>query len=129
MIRASAPGKVVLWGEYAVLTGAPGLVLAVDRRAGCTLTPGGGTWNFETRGLAAPAARLNRADLLGERPPLSPGGELAWHVLNGLSKELEKRQEPRDLGARIPTGATLTTDTTSFLDYGQKRGIGSSAVS
>ncbi|MDZ7789645.1 MAG: hypothetical protein U5L08_03975 [Xanthomonadales bacterium] len=29
---ATAPGKVVLLGEYAVLDGAPGLVLAVDRR-------------------------------------------------------------------------------------------------
>jgi len=32
-IRASAPGKLVLTGEYAVLEGAPALVLAVDRRA------------------------------------------------------------------------------------------------
>jgi phosphomevalonate kinase len=32
-ISASAPGKLVLTGEYAVLEGAPALVLAVDRRA------------------------------------------------------------------------------------------------
>ncbi len=32
-VRASAPGKLVLTGEYAVLEGAPALVLAVDRRA------------------------------------------------------------------------------------------------
>ena len=31
-IRASAPGKLVALGEYAVLEGAPALVLAIDRR-------------------------------------------------------------------------------------------------
>lgn len=33
MIRASAPGKMILIGEYAVLEGASALVCAVDRRA------------------------------------------------------------------------------------------------
>jgi phosphomevalonate kinase len=37
-IVASAPGKLVLLGEYAVLEGAAALVLAVDRRARVTLT-------------------------------------------------------------------------------------------
>ena len=36
-VTASAPGKLVLLGEYAVLEGAPALVLAVDRRAHVTL--------------------------------------------------------------------------------------------
>ena len=36
-ILASAPGKLVVSGEYAVLVGAPALVLAVDRRITCTL--------------------------------------------------------------------------------------------
>jgi phosphomevalonate kinase len=30
-VHARAPGKVVVLGEYAVLDGAPALVLAVDR--------------------------------------------------------------------------------------------------
>lgn len=37
-IAASAPGKLVVLGEYAVLEGAPALVLAVDRRVRATLT-------------------------------------------------------------------------------------------
>lgn len=40
MVVASAPGKVMLFGEYAVLAGAPALVAAVQRRAVCTFTPG-----------------------------------------------------------------------------------------
>jgi phosphomevalonate kinase len=36
-VTASAPGKLVLLGEYAVLEGAPALVMAVDRRARATL--------------------------------------------------------------------------------------------
>ena len=31
-VRATAPGKLVVLGEYAVLTGAPALGLAVDRQ-------------------------------------------------------------------------------------------------
>ncbi|MEM9384980.1 MAG: hydroxymethylglutaryl-CoA reductase, degradative [Pseudomonadota bacterium] len=33
IIRSTAPGKLIVLGEYAVLEGAPALVLAVDRRA------------------------------------------------------------------------------------------------
>ena len=36
-IRASAPGKIVLSGEYAVLDGAPAICAAVDRRAAVTI--------------------------------------------------------------------------------------------
>lgn len=118
MIRASAPGKVVLWGEYAVLAGAPGLVMAVDRRAACRLAPGGDAWRLETPGLPGPAVTCTRADLLGERAPLDPGGALAWHALQQLP----------DLHGGIPSGGSLTTDTRSFQDRGQKIGIGSSAA-
>lgn len=38
-IEASAPGKLVLIGEYAVLDGAPAVVLGVDRRAHVILEP------------------------------------------------------------------------------------------
>ena len=37
MIVASAPGKAVVSGEYAVLAGAPALIAALDRRVTCTL--------------------------------------------------------------------------------------------
>jgi phosphomevalonate kinase len=55
-ITASAPGKLVLLGEYAVLVGVPALVLAVDRRARVSLSPAAGeAWEIvsPTLGLAA----------------------------------------------------------------------------
>ena len=39
-VTASAPGKVVLCGEYAVLDGAPAIAMAVDRRASVTIEDG-----------------------------------------------------------------------------------------
>ena len=36
-IRASAPGKVIVAGEYAVLHGAPAVAMAIDRRAHVTI--------------------------------------------------------------------------------------------
>ena len=55
---ASAPGKVVLCGEYAVLDGAPAISMAVNRRALVTLIPvsgDGGT--VKSIGLVAGADR------------------------------------------------------------------------
>lgn len=42
-VTASAPGKVVLSGEYAVLDGAPAIAMAVNRRASVTIDDGSRT--------------------------------------------------------------------------------------
>jgi len=64
---ATAPGKLILTGEYAVLDGAPAIVVAVDRRATARRTPtppGSSPFLLAVadeiaarRGAAAPAAR------------------------------------------------------------------------
>lgn len=62
-VRAEAPGKLALLGEYAVLWGAPALVLAVDRR--CRAEIGASpdeTCRLETR---SPAARRVEAAVAG----------------------------------------------------------------
>ena len=43
-----APGKLVLVGEYAVLDGAPAVVLAIDRGVSCQIEPGGDQLVIET---------------------------------------------------------------------------------
>jgi len=43
-----APGKLVLLGEYAVLLGAPAVVLAVNRGVGCTVELGGTELHIHT---------------------------------------------------------------------------------
>ena len=40
MTHILAPGKIILFGEYAVLDGEPALVIAVDRHVRCQVTPG-----------------------------------------------------------------------------------------
>ena len=57
----SAPGKVVLWGEYAVLDGAPAAVMAVNRYANVTLTPAAAMTQCTSRGLLTPG--VHKADL------------------------------------------------------------------
>ncbi len=65
-VVASAPGKLVLCGEYAVLEGAPAIVLALDRRAQVTLTPRGGDgWLVDAPTLGIHGAN-GRLDGCGE---------------------------------------------------------------
>jgi phosphomevalonate kinase len=120
MIRARAPGKVVLWGEYAVLTGAPALVMAVDRYAECTVAPGDDVWRFEARGFQAPAAAVPRERLLSREPPAADAvWHTTWHVLQEL---------PRSALRRLPAGGRLRSDSRSFHHRGTKLGLGSSAA-
>jgi phosphomevalonate kinase len=66
LVIATAPGKLILTGEYAVLDGAPALVTAVDRRAVATRDNVRGSSPFllavaqeiaNRRGIADPAAQ------------------------------------------------------------------------
>jgi len=117
MIEARAPGKVVLWGEYAVLLGAPALVMAVDRYAVCHLTPGGEAWGFSCAGYNAPDATLSRERLLGVAPPAARHvASIPWHVLHALEN-----------GA-LGNGGRVHTDTRAFYQGEEKLGLGSSAA-
>jgi phosphomevalonate kinase len=81
----TAPGKLVLMGEYAVLDGAPALVLAVHRGVGCRVEPGPDRLLIETPGgdarfvraaleaVAAAAARYTFFDLDPCHLPGKPG--------------------------------------------------------
>lgn len=59
---ATAPGKLILTGEYAVLDGAPALVMAVDRRAVARRGPPGARSPFLDAVIAELAARRGEDD-------------------------------------------------------------------
>lgn len=121
---ASAPGKLVLFGEYAVLEGAPALVMAAGPRAKATFALAGSNappvWHVH-----APTLQLRVALEAHEGAIRAVGGAevpvplaLAAAILNniyGLS------------GHMLPYG-TLTLDTEAFFRGGTKLGLGSSGA-
>ncbi|MEQ8858625.1 MAG: hypothetical protein RIC56_08255 [Pseudomonadales bacterium] len=120
-ITASAPGKVVLWGEYAVLMGAPALVMAVNRYATCRLEPSGTPgWQVSASGFHAAAATPGRRQLLDpDTAPGHPVWDVLWHVLCSL---------PSDQTANLPDRIRAHFDTGAFHQHGAKLGLGSSAA-
>lgn len=120
MIEYSAPGKAVVWGEYAVLEGAPALVMAVNRYATARVEPAAETWQLSSAGFES-AAELSVAEL--ESAPTTE----AAGITGLLRAVLSALGNPG-----LPAGARLHTDTRDFhsRDHGnaQKLGIGSSAA-
>lgn len=127
-LTASAPGKLVLLGEYAVLFGAPAAVLAVDRRARVDLAPASG----ELWSVLAPPLLSTPVDF-----ELTAGGRLRWTGARGDRLPLVDRV----VGAMVASGmldpgslrpATVTLDTRPFYARGAtdlvKLGLGSSAA-
>ena len=113
ILEASAPGKQVLTGEYAVLAGAPALAAAVDRRVTCRVTPRtGGDWTFVSRGFEARAA--HRRHLLPDNGPAA----LARSALTSLDID------PRRLSPHIQ----FEIDSRPFYRGAEKLGFGSSAA-
>jgi len=105
-IRASAPGKLVALGEYAVLEGAPALVLAIDRYAVATLgSSPDAQCHLETR----MAERGDRSFSLGV-----PSGVALIDTVIGSAP-----------ATRAWSGLL---DSSAFFDGGTKLGLGSSAA-
>lgn len=126
-VEAFAPGKLLLIGEYAVLDGAPALVLAVDRLARVTITraPGGDGW------LNAPQLGIERAAMRVRADALQCHGVPADRL--GLTGRLV----PGILAAlgRVPEeilSLNLEIDTSELFEPGTgqpvKLGLGSSAA-
>jgi phosphomevalonate kinase len=128
--EVSAPGKLVLFGEYAVLFGAPAAVAAVNRRAFVTLRPfAGNGWEFAAPGLVARRARLE----------VEPDNTVRWHDERlgheeyGLIDKLLRgigESGSIDLVNLPPLEASL--DTRAFFEsaggWESKLGLGSSAA-
>ena len=74
-LRVTAPGKLVLTGAYAVLDGAPAIVVAVDRRARASEGPGEAT--AEVRAALENPPSVDVSELLHEGKKLGLGSSAA----------------------------------------------------
>ncbi len=124
-IVASAPGKLVLCGEYAVLEGAPAIVLAMDRRAQVTLTPSIG--NELT--IDAPALGLHgiRGRLDGHRRMswcnVDAGVAAQLQLVSAVLEELPGADPLTPFHAQLDTSALFAAGPSAI-----KLGLGSSAA-
>ncbi len=107
-VRATVPGKLVVLGEYAVLAGAPALVLAVDRRCQADLGPS----EDERCQLCIRAPELRETSF--------PVGATSGVALVDLVTSA--------LEAGGPLAWRAGIDSSGFFDGETKLGIGSSAA-
>ncbi len=115
---ASAPGKLILLGEYAVLEGAPAVVLAVDRRARVRITAG------------ADHNVLDAPEITTTAVPFSvdPSGNVSWFGVDPATTA--RLGVIEQVLTRFPPGepVRIETDTAEFHEDGIKVGLGSSAA-
>lgn len=106
--RFSAPGKLVLAGEYAVVDGFPAVVAAVSRRALAVVDVATPSQEIEVRGNDP--RWVSRAESAREQP-----------LLAAVLFEIERR------GMALPA-VRVAVSTTDFARDGKKLGLGSSAA-
>lgn len=128
-IRTTAPGKIILLGEYAVLEGAPALVMAVNRFAEVTLE----VISSDQCKVSAPAVGIKNLSF-----KIDSGGKVIFEksISSTLLKKLSffmaaleailssSKCKPNSLPSFI-----ITLDTSQFFTTeNQKLGLGSSAA-
>lgn len=121
LATATAPGKMVLMGEYVVLEGAPALAAAVDCQARATYrgAVAGSGWRIEAVNLGCAVALEDVGGRLQVCSRASaPQLALAVALLQAAYAQS---------GAQLPCG-TLQLDTSAFYAGGKKMGLGSSAA-
>ena len=105
-----APRKIVAWGEYAVLAGAPARVLAVDRLARVSITPAENVF-INAMGFTAP--RLEQNHLNFSKQPVA---SLVETILQAWGYQA------------YPCGLRIEIDSRDFYQDQKKLGLGSSAA-
>jgi phosphomevalonate kinase len=118
-VTGSAPGKLLLLGEYAVLDGAPALVAAVDRRARAVI-----------ESHAESDIRVLAPDLdIDARASVGPDGALQWDDAAAAARLHLVAGVLGAMPAAHREGYRLTLSTRDFFDTpGTKLGLGSSAA-
>ena len=105
-----APGKVVLWGEYAILDGAPAVTMAVNRYAIVELMATSSGWEFVSSGFKTPGLHLFEKDFCS-----IPSAQFAELSLQKMGFQ------------DFHTPFSIHSDTSSFYHQNKKIGLGSSA--
>jgi phosphomevalonate kinase len=124
-VRSSAPGKVVLCGEYAVLDGAPAIVMAVDRRARVSLAPANGDWHcVSLPGITERQVAFstgNAGELIRRDSGATADRDVDLSLLGQVLRAVDRR---------LPVPLHFALDTRPFLHEakGLKLGLGSSAA-
>ncbi|GAB2546811.1 mevalonate kinase family protein [Rhodanobacter koreensis] len=128
-LMASAPGKLVLLGEYAVLEGAPALAVAVDRRATVRIKP-------RSDGVCVVSAP--DIGVFNVPMPVDVDGRLHWHCAEADTTKLRlvdhvwSALSREGLAPPPGDGFCIELDTAGFFETsssGQaKLGLGSSAA-
>ena len=114
-MKFTAPGKAVLWGEYAVLAGAPAAIMAVNATAQVSIeVHKDHTWQFSSAGFDSPSVSVQGTTL-----PSAPTASFTTAILQHWGV-----QRLSDLC----TGMSLHTDSSDFFSNGYKLGLGSSAA-
>ena len=118
-MKAVAPGKAVLTGEYSVLAGGPAVVLATNSFVSISLeSTGSESWAFETLGFESVPELVSP-----ERLPASSGSSLISAILKKFGFVTL-----RDLSDEGLLPSKIITDSSSFFLSGKKLGLGSSAA-
>jgi phosphomevalonate kinase len=128
-IKATAPGKLILLGEYAVLEGAPALVMAVNRYAEVTLE----TISSEFNILEAPAIGIFTLPFLIKDDKVSFLHSISkeqQEKLNFFIRTLEHTLQSYEQSITKLSKIKITINTSQFFNEtdNQKFGLGSSAA-
>ena len=126
-IRASAPGKLFLLGEYAVLEGAPALLTSVDRRVEVTVDESTtGSWQVSASNLGI------RNLVLGTDGALPAGLTDQQRDHLRVFDQVRVAVQAAALQARVlpqsQTPLAITIDSSALSRGGHKLGLGSSAA-
>lgn len=120
-IRTSAPGKLFLLGEYAVLEGAPALLTAVDRRVTVTISESTSRfWQVSAVSLDIDGLRLDDGGTVPEH--LDPHRRRQLRVFDAVRAAVFTR------AGRIPGPLAISIDSSALSRDGHKLGLGSSAA-
>lgn len=103
----SAPGKLFLLGEYAVLEGAPALLAAVDRRVSVRIRPAD-AWHLHTRPALSNAGMGGRAVFAAVRSTVAAGRDLPPQDVIINSEDFFGPAGKLGLGASAAVAASLT---------------------